>query len=48
MHGGKRAGAGRPVGTKKDPTVCYHRRIKPEWVEILDKVLKELKEKKAD
>ena len=42
-RGGKREGAGRP---KKDPTVCYHRRIKPEWVAILDKVLKALKKSK--
>ena len=34
---------GRPFGTKKEPTVCYHRRIKPERVEVLDKVLEELK-----
>lgn len=47
MRGGKREGAGRPVGTKKEPTVIYYRRVKPEWVEKLDnliEVLKKLKE----
>lgn len=47
MRGGKREGAGRPVGTKKEPTVVYYRRVKPEWVEKLDnliEVLKKLKE----
>lgn len=34
---------GRPFGTKKEPTIDYHRRIKKEWVEILDKKIKELK-----
>lgn len=43
MRGGYRKGSGRPKGTKKDPTVIYYRRIKPEWVEILDEKLKELK-----
>lgn len=46
-RGGKREGAGRPKSL--DETVVYYRRIKPEWVEILDKVLEELKqEKRAD
>ena len=40
-RGGKRQGAGRP---KKDPTVCYHRRVKPEWVKLLDEFLRKLKE----
>lgn len=44
-RGGKRIGAGRP---KQAPTVNYHRRIKPEWVKILDKKLKELKEKDGE
>lgn len=35
---------GRPFGTKKEPRVNYHRRVLPEWVEILDKKLDELKE----
>jgi hypothetical protein len=38
-RGGARIGAGR----KKTDTVPYHRRIKPEWVEVLDKTLEELK-----
>lgn len=44
-RGGKREGAGRPVGTTKDQTIVYYRRIKPEWVKILDEVLEKLKEK---
>lgn len=47
-RGGKRIGAGRPVGTKKEPTIVYYRRIKPEWEEILDRVLEELKHKKEE
>lgn len=46
VRGGKRAGAGRPIGTQKEPTTIYYRRVKLEWVEILDKVLKELKKQK--
>lgn len=42
-RGGARAGAGRPAGTFKEPTAVYYRRVKPEWVEILDKVLEDLK-----
>jgi hypothetical protein len=41
MRGGKREGAGRPP--KEEKTVCYHRRVLPEWVEELDKKLNELK-----
>ena len=37
------AKVGRPKGSTKPPTVSYHRRVRPEWVEVLDKVLKELK-----
>ena len=44
-RGGKRQGAGRPVGTKKEPTIAYQRKIKPEWVKLMDAFLKELKEK---
>lgn len=40
-RGGKREGAGRPKNEIK--TVCYHRRIKPEWVKILDDLLNRLK-----
>ena len=43
MRGGKREGAGRPFGTTKDKTVNYHRRVKPEWVAMLDKKLEEIK-----
>ena len=39
---------GRPFGTKKEPRVSYHRRVLPEWVEIMDNKLKELKEKHQD
>ena len=42
-RGGKREGAGRPKGTTKTKTVCYHRRIKPEWVKLLDDLLNRLK-----
>ena len=41
MRGGARAGAGRPKNEVK--TVCYHRRVKPEWVKILDNLLNKLK-----
>ncbi len=41
MRGGKREGAGRPP--KEIKTVCYHRRIPPELVELMDKYLNELK-----
>lgn len=44
-RGGKRIGAGRP---KQAPTVNYHRRIKLEWVKVLDEKLKELKEKDGE
>lgn len=39
---------GRPKGSTKPPTVSYHRRVRPEWVEVLDKVLKELRGQKND
>ena len=45
--GGKRPNSGRKKGVKighiKPQTVCYHRRVQPEWVEELDKKLNELK-----
>ena len=44
-RGGARAGAGRP---KKEKTVIYFRRVKPEWVEELDKKLKKLKGEKNE
>ena len=43
MRGGARAGAGRKKNEIK--TVCYHRRVKPEWVKILDATLDNLKNK---
>lgn len=42
------AKVGRPKGSTKPPTVPYYRRVRPEWVEVLDKVLKELKGQKND
>lgn len=42
-RGGKREGAGRPFGTTKEKTVPYYRRVKPEWVAILDKKISDLK-----
>lgn len=41
MRGGRREGAGRPAKN----TVVYYRRVQPDWVEILDKLINELKEK---
>lgn len=43
-RGGRREGAGRPYGTTKDKRVNYHRRVKPEWVAVLDSELEKLKE----
>ncbi|MBQ8475870.1 hypothetical protein IJ531_02295 [bacterium] len=43
MWGGRREGAGRKKNSKKEPTVSYYRRIKPQWVAILDKKLEKLK-----
>lgn len=43
-RGGKREGAGRPVGTKKEPTVIYSRRVKAEFIPLLDEYLQKLKE----
>lgn len=42
-RGGARIGAGRPKNEVK--TICYHRRVKPEWVKRLDAVLNGLKAK---
>ena len=44
--GGQRAGAGRPKGTTKAPTVVYYRRVDPDWVNILDDKIEVLKMKK--
>ena len=46
-RGGKREGAGRPFGTTKEPTVIYYRRVKPEWVKLLDDLINTLKNKKS-
>ena len=35
---------GRPIGSKKAKTVPYYRRVRAEWIVILDKLLKKLKE----
>lgn len=45
-RGGERDGAGRPFGTKKEKTVAYHRRGKPEWVAVLNTTLSALKSEK--
>lgn len=41
MRGGARIGAGRKK--QEYSTVNYHRRVKPEWVKILDELLNKLK-----
>ena len=45
-RGGKREGAGRPVGTTKEPTVSLQRRVKPEWIPLIDEFIAKLKDKK--
>ena len=42
-RGGKRKGAGRPFGTKKEPTVIIQRRVKKEWIPIIDELIKKLR-----
>ena len=42
-RGGKREGAGRPQGTIKEKKINYHRRVKPEWIPLLDNELYKLK-----
>lgn len=44
-RGGYRKNAGRPKGTTKEPTVSYQRKIKPEWIPLMDDFLNEIKEK---
>lgn len=39
---------GRPIGTKKEPTVNYHRRIKEKFVSKMDNYLKILKFKEQN
>lgn len=42
------AKVGRPKGSTKPPTVPYHRRVRAEWVKILDELLIKLKGQKND
>lgn len=37
------AKVGRPKGSTKPKTVPYNRRVRPEWVEILDRLLFKLR-----
>ena len=37
------AKVGRPKGSTKPLTTIYYRRVRPEWVKILDEVLRKLK-----
>lgn len=34
---------GRPKGTKKEPTVSFHRRVRPEIAKILNEITDKLK-----
>jgi hypothetical protein len=43
-RGGKRTGSGRPKGSTKEKTVVFYRRVKPEWVIVLDMIIEKLKE----
>lgn len=45
-RGGKREGAGRPVGSVKEPTVLLQRRVKKEWIPAIDKLIAEFRAKK--
>ena len=45
-RGGKREGAGRPVGTTKEPTVMMQRRVKKEWIPIIDELIYSLRHAK--
>lgn len=42
-RGGKREGAGRPFGTTKEPKVNLQRRVKKEWIPIIDALIKKLR-----
>lgn len=44
-RGGKREGAGRPLGSTKEPTVNFHRRVTPEEKEYLEKCLEDYRNK---
>lgn len=46
-RGGKREGAGRPIGTKKEPTVMMQRRVKKEWIPLIDRFINALRHKKS-
>lgn len=35
---------GRPKGTKKEPTVSFHRRVRPEIASILNEITDKLKD----
>lgn len=37
------AKVGRPKGSTKPPTVNYHRRVRKEWIPVLDEILRRLK-----
>ena len=39
---------GRPSGDLKGASCFYHRRVRREWVEVLDAVLMDLREKEAE
>lgn len=42
-RGGKRAGAGRPKGSTKEPTINLHRRVTPTEKELLEQYLSEIR-----
>lgn len=44
-RGGKREGAGRPKGSTKEPTVIIQRRVKPDWIPIIDEIIATLRNK---
>jgi len=44
-RGGKREGAGRPVGTTKESTVIIQRRVKKEWIPLIDEFIRKLRGK---
>lgn len=47
-RGGRREGAGRPIGTTKTPTVVFYRRVSVEEKEYLEKCLEEYRNKNKD
>jgi hypothetical protein len=42
-RGGKREGAGRPVGSTKSETVVFYKRVLPEEKRLLEEYLKKLR-----